>query len=435
MDLGTATIYVSGYDPVTYEVSNYTGTEIKVDPEKLTAFMLEANKSEVGIEVANLTVAALVPSPLPEKTVTVKPSDPGRGTVEITPGAVDNNGEKSLSTTLNTIVTLKANANDSYIFMGWLRGDEVISTEPEYSFRLRDDTSLIAKFAKDPEIKDITDYAIKAAKADIKYSIGAKTQMSVIDPIDEYATPVTKARNTDFTWKCDTTGISVSAEGVVTIGTNFSMDGADTRVVTIKALINGIERAFDLLIYSYDYYDSFKDAPAPSLWNGDVSELVGQNLLMFPPGGGAYELKLDAPVLLSGTKELSYITGANGSAAKLCGQPRILEIYDSHGVKVIDEVIGYSWGSLIVGGTVEPQTISGGTNLSGDAAVMNELTDRVSITINKEAGTGTVTFGAASADININADAIDIASIKFISSTGAPAYDARGLGITDLMIK
>lgn len=435
MDLGTATICVAGYESISYEVPNYTTTETQVTPEKFTAFMLEANKTEVGIEVANLTVAELEPSPLPEKTVIVKPSDLGRGSVEITPASVDNAGEKSLSAKLNTVVTLKANANDSYVFMGWLDGDEVVSVDSEYTIRLRNDLSLIAKFAKDPEVKDIVNYAIRSAKASIKYAHGAMTEMSVIDSIDEYGTPVTKAKNTDFTWKCDTEGVSVSGEGVVTIGSSFSMDGADTKVVTVKASVNGIERTFDLLIYTYDYYNSFMDSPDPSSWNGNISDIGGKNMIMFPPGGGTYEFKLENPVVLSGTKELSYITGANGSAAKLCGQPRRIEIYDSHGTKVIDEVIGYSWGTLNVGGIIESQTISGGINLSGAAAVMNEFTDRVTITINKETNTGTVTFGAASADIKINANATDIASIKFISSTGAPTYDARGLGIADLMIK
>ena len=55
MDNGTGTIQIDGFDPVTYEFSNYS-TFGTVSPTQLTYFLLSASKAAVDVKISDLKV-------------------------------------------------------------------------------------------------------------------------------------------------------------------------------------------------------------------------------------------------------------------------------------------------------------------------------------------------------------------------------------------
>lgn len=54
--------------------------------------------------------------------------------------------ETATTVDLNTITTVKAAAKDGYRFTGWYEGSNLVSSDAEYSFRVRNNVSLTAKF-------------------------------------------------------------------------------------------------------------------------------------------------------------------------------------------------------------------------------------------------------------------------------------------------
>lgn len=86
-DLGTATVSITGGDPVTVDLANYQTTNLTVAPAKYTHFMFGGSKVEFDNKIANLTVAQLKDQKLPEYTTTVAASNDEMGTVSIYEGA------------------------------------------------------------------------------------------------------------------------------------------------------------------------------------------------------------------------------------------------------------------------------------------------------------------------------------------------------------
>ena len=76
----------------------------------------------------------------PEKTykVNVKTNDDKMGTVEVNPQKETYKAGEE--------VTVTASAKEGYQFVGWLEGEEIISTEAEYRFTVEKDVELTAKF-------------------------------------------------------------------------------------------------------------------------------------------------------------------------------------------------------------------------------------------------------------------------------------------------
>lgn len=169
--------------------------------------------------------------------------------------------ENSIKATaeLNTVMTVKATANDGYVFMGWhdFFTNQLVSEDAEYTFRLREDTNLIAKYAKEPGVDDVTSYSVLAENTFVKAETGATTTMKIVNPADANGTPLLKVNNSDATWSCEETGITVDTNGVVTVGEAFTMDGAVEKTVTITCVLNGITRTCNIIFHSYNYTEDF----------------------------------------------------------------------------------------------------------------------------------------------------------------------------------
>ena len=423
MDYGKASLSVAGGNPVEIDMPNYSTTDTVINPEKLTHFVISANKVAFGIRISNLTVAKLKSDTLPERTLTVKSSNDEFGTVSATTNKA----------TMNTAVTVSAQPKQGYIFTGWQNAEgTTVSTNAEYTFRLREDTELTAIFDVQSGVDGITDYDITTDQPLIKAADGTSVTLTIENVVDENENPV-EITGSDVEWSCDTAGVTVE-DGVVTIGSDFVIGKNTTADFDVKAVINNIEKTYTLTAYSYDFYENVKNGIVSAKWDGRIENVVDKNAIVFPGSSTSNTVTLRTPVDLNGTKTITYMTGVWAADQKkaTCGQPRTIEFYDSNGNKVINDVIGYSWATLSVGGTAGADSINNATASAANAIAYNTWTGPVTITIDKNSGTGTVSFGDMNADITINPDATNIASIKLVSAKSAPAE--RLLGITELSI-
>ncbi len=209
--------------------------------------------------------------------------------------------------------------------------------------------------------------------------------LSPVNAVDASGYPVEVA-STDIKWLCDTEGVTIDENGQVSIDDTFALDKNNTADIVIKGAVGNTEASYTLTVYTYAFYENLKDGKASTGWDGIVADIAGKDAMVFPGGNGTYTLTLDDPAVLSGTQTISYSTGAGGD--KLCGQPRYIEIYDTNGNRVVNDVIGYSWGSLFVGGTIGKDSISGASKEYVEVATIGSWTDTVTITLNKDDNTG-----------------------------------------------
>lgn len=433
MDTAKASVSVAGGAPVEIDIPNYAVTTAP-SPNKFTALTLEGQKVPFDIKISNLVVAKLAPQELPEKTVTVSTaadaSGNGSGTVKI-----DDEAIASKTVPQSTFVKLSAAPDEGSVFINWTDGSgTVLSTEQEFNYRLFDDLNAVANFAKQSGIDGITSYSVVSDKGLVKAAAGEVCSLALEDIVDAAGNPVI-ASNTDVEWSCDEPGVTFSEDGKVSLDENFVIDDDTTKDVTINASLNNVEKTYVLTVYSYDFYENVKDGKMSSAWDGVVTVTAERDSIAFPGGGNTSTLTLPSPVSLDEAKTMSFIAAGGGSQAKFCGQPRYIEIYDSTGAKVINDVIGYSWESLCVGGTIAKDSITDPKGTFSDAVALNTWSGEVTITMDKAAGTATVAFGGQLYDVELNTNAADIASIKFIAYSGAPDYLSRCLAVTDITIK
>lgn len=427
MDTGKASISIAGGSPVEVDVAEYMTMTAPAN-DKLDSFIIEGQKVAFEFNLANLQVRQLANTDIPDKTINlaVSADTDSSGSVMINDEAVE-----TKTVPQSTNVKIKAVPGEGSIFLGWADADgEIVASDAELTYRLFDDLSLTAKFAKASSADDVVSFDIESTKGLVKLG-GTMPVLSPANAVDESGYPVEVAA-TDIAWSCDTEGVTIDENGNVTVADTFAIDENDTADVVIKGTVGKAEASYTLTVYSYAFYENLKDGKASTGWDGVVTDVAGKSALVFPGGNGTYTLTLDDPAVLSGTQTISYNTGASGS--NTCGQPRYIEIYDTNGNKVVNEVIGYSWGSLFVGGTVAKDKIDGASKEFVDIAVLDSWTDTVTITINKDDNTGTVTYKGDSVDITVNENASDISKIVFKSQSGAPDYKERALAVTNLVI-
>lgn len=431
MDTGKATVSVAGGTPVEVDVPNYMVTDTP-SPSQFTALTLEGQKVPFDVKIANLSVAKLASQEIPDKTVTVSTKSDGVGSGTVT---IDDEAVASKTVPQSTFVKLNAVPEEGSVFINWTDGDgNILSSNTELNYRLFDDLNAVANFAKQSGIDGITSYSVVSDKGLVKVTEGEVCTLALENIADASGNPVI-AGNTDVTWSCDEPGVSVSEDGKVSLDSNFTIDDDATKDVIINASLNNVEQKYTLTVYSYDFYENAKDGKTSSAWDGVVTETAERNSIAFPGGGNTSTLTLPSPVSLDETKTMSFIAAGGGSESKFCGQPRYIEIYDSTGVKVVNELIGYSWGNLCAGGTVAKESINDPIGTFSEAVEMGTWSGEVTITMDKSAGTATVSLGEQSYTLTLNTNATDITSIKFISHTGAPAYTSRCLAVTDITIK
>lgn len=142
MDNGTGTIQIDGFDPVTYEFSNYS-TFGTVSPTQLTYFLLSASKAAVDVRISDLKVGTLEQEALPKKTITVESSDNTMGSAYIGEAGTT---EKTVD--MNDMVTLTATANEGYELLAWRKdgSNENFAFTSELTVRAHDTAKFTAVF-------------------------------------------------------------------------------------------------------------------------------------------------------------------------------------------------------------------------------------------------------------------------------------------------
>ena len=345
-------------------------------------------------------------------------------------GSVLISDKEALQTTVpqGSTVTVKAVPNDGYVFVNWTDADgKEFSTESEISARMYKDLSLKAHFAKQCGVSDAVSYNVTSDKKLIKAGQAQTVNLTLSNVFDADGNPV-KYSDSDVQWSCEDAAITV-ANGVVTIPASYTID-TDTKDITVKSTLNNIEKTVTLTLYSYGFFENVKDGVVSATWDGATSTLAGKNVLIAPTSGTS-TLTLPTSVEIGDNTVITFKTAyANG-----CGQPRYLEFYGSDGNKIFDDVIGFSWSTLYVGGTVAKNTVSDATGSFAGAAPVGNWADDITITLNKTTGKGTVAFGTeTTAEITLSSSATDIASIKLNSKPGADSI-ARMFGLTDIIIK
>ncbi len=491
--MGTASVAISGGDPVTFDIPEYQTTDINAEFKTYTHFMFGGSKVAFDNRVANLTVAKLKAEVLPEYTVTLDTSSEN-GTVSFgedmpdgsTPAGVTmeyidgnvvitsntamtaelieaaynedgtlntakttdvifesagtqsipaaegstlllwnsldgmtpiriNSAESgdSIMLPINTAVTVEAAANPGYVFMGWYDGETLMSMDANYTFRLRGDITLTPNFAYEPSVSDVVDFTVSADNAFIKAEAGNTTTLSVSGAVDAAGTPVSTVTNADVAWTSSDANITVSADGVVTVGDGFTTDGASEKEVTITGTLNGVERTCVITFHNYAYYEVMTNAN----YNGLTMTIADNSAIVFPGASTTNTYTLTEPVAIGAGTKITYSNAWSG--ANTCGQNRTLNFKDSSGNVIFS--MYYSWASLFVNGTE-----------LGGAVSENTWTDVV-IEIGDDGSTVTVTAGGNSATTTLAGS--DLASIDFVSASSVPGPEARALGISSLIIE
>lgn len=423
MSAGTIEVSVGGSDPVVLNSSYYQSFTTPTLDTMKHFVMSGAREATFGIKMSNLTVGKLKDNGATSTlTAAVAADSEGMGSVYTT-----EEGTTSVTVSKSATATATAVAADGYVFTGWYSDGTIFSEDETVSLRLYKDVNLEATFAKQAGVEGVTNFAVNADKALVK--AGGTATLSTVDVVDKAGNEVAYTA-ADVTWATNASGVNVDG-GVVTLADDFVIGENTTTDIDVTATINNITKTYTLTVYSYEFYENVTGGAVSSgTWDGNTTEVAGKNIIVFPGGNGTFTYTLGEAVALDGTTTLSYQAGAAGS--NTCGQPRYIEIYDSNGNKVVNEVLGYSWGSFVVGGTIGKDSISNGVTYA-NAAVVGSVTDTVEITINTD-GTGKVTMGGVSADITVNTAATDIVSIKLMSKSGAPDYTARALGMTEIKI-
>lgn len=353
------------------------------------------------LAAAITAVNEAMPTEAPTATPTAAPTEAPTGT------------EVVLNAEINTVVTVCAEAKEGYVFMGWKdKNDNIVSESAEYKFRLRGDTNLIANFVKEPGVESVTNYGIEADKMNIKAAEGSTASLSIVDAVDAIGTPVSKVTNTDATWSCDEPGVTVSESGVVTIGSDFAMDANTTKNITVKAVLNGIEKTCTLTVYSYAYYEKMSDA---TNFNGTIMTIAGSDAIVFPAGANTNTYTMSESVNIDVPTKITYKNAWSGS--NTCGQNRTLNFKDADGNVVL--TMYYSWGGLFVNGT----------ELKG--AVSQDTWTDVVIEIN--GSTAKVTAAGSSMETSVTGTSIS--QIDLVSAKSAPGPEARALGISEIIFE
>lgn len=259
LDEGYETMAIDGGTPVKHVIDAYQTTDLAVSPASLDQIVFEyVNKaSAFDFDITNLKLAKLEKDPLPQYTVSVASSDENMGTATV------NVGEDAPAATgkydLNTVVTLKAEPKDGYRLNGWYNGNKLLSEETEYSFRLRENTGITAKFEEKPGYTDIASYKINATETSVKLPIEENKTITLtaedVVSAKNVKVPVDSTNADEVLWTLETTdaeGVTLNGN-VLTVPSTFTLPETSQKDVVVKCAINGIEKTVTIMLHTYNY--------------------------------------------------------------------------------------------------------------------------------------------------------------------------------------
>ncbi|MCH5184551.1 MAG: hypothetical protein J1F64_00355 [Oscillospiraceae bacterium] len=348
------------------------------------------------------------PTPTPESTSAPEPTP-----MQDLPGTIAD------SFKINSVITIKATPEEGYVFLGWIDRltNTKVSGDAEYKFRLHYNENLMAQFAKEPSLEDVVNFSVSPEQASMKGKPGVSVKVNAGNAFDAANTPFTKLTNTDITWSCDTAGITVSADGVVTVGDDFALpEGKLTTDIKITGTLNGIEKTCSITVYGYEYFENMDESTTN--FNGTFVTVAGKTMMAFPGGNATSSYSMSEPVSLDKATTLLFDHAWSGS--NTCGQLRRLHFKNSEGQVIFS--MHYTWDTLVVGGTDILK------------AVQKDAFSTVKVEIDPVENKVKVTVGEKSAEITLLENAGDIAGIDFVSDSSVPGPEARALGISNITI-
>ena len=413
MSAGTAEISVGGSKPVTVDVPMYQTFGIPTI-DTLANFIMEGQKVPFNVDITNLTVAKLKDSKA-TATVTVASADEtmGKAVIEQPDAETPEVEGNTLAVKQGASAVVRAVPNTGYVFTGWKSGEETFSEENPITLRMYKDLDLTAEFAKQLGVEGVTDFKISSDKAMIKADEGSKATLSTVDVVDKDGNEVEYDSTADVAWSCEETGVTVE-NGVVTIGADFAIDANTTKAVTVKAVINGVEKTYVLTVYSYTYYEEMGDTTS---FDGTFMTIGGKNSIVFPGANTTKVYALKDKIALDKATTITMDMAWSGS--NTCGQLRTLKFCDSS--KNVLFSMSYSWTGLQVNGTDIPN------------AVAKDSWTPMTIAIDPTTNNVTVTVGGASATTTLNGT--ELASVQFASAGSVPGPEARALGMSKIVVE
>lgn len=165
---------------------------------------------------------------------------------------------KTLTAKMNTVVTATATANQGYVFTAWLDSETgaTISTEREYTFRLRDNVSLVANFAVQQGVEAAADFDITVDKPFVKVGTEEKVTISVDNIVDASGNPVSYTPEDIKLSASD--GLTI-ADNVLTIPADFNIGDTDKKDIIVTCTVGECEKTVIVSVHSYDVIQTFDD--------------------------------------------------------------------------------------------------------------------------------------------------------------------------------
>lgn len=304
MDAATVSVSVAGGEPVVAELSNYATFDAStIAPTSLAGVSFNASKADVGIRMSNLTIAKLYDDKA-KTTVNVACTEGAEtfGTV-----SAGDEGATSLSVLNGETVTVKAAANDGYVFKGWYENGEEFAKEEEVSLRLYRDLDLTALFV----------VATTPASVTVNYVDGDGNAIKASETITEADGDVIRTGD-EFTLSADRVASVKVAKGDLYEVYAYDASASDSLTIASLAETNTINLVFAKQAGYYYIYEDFTTVTDD--W-GFVEGRSG-----------------NVNILADGTLELYAGSGTSSSQ-----QPSDVKTFDSNIQAVKQMTIGFDW--------------------------------------------------------------------------------------------
>lgn len=317
---------------------------------------------------------------------------------------------------IHSDAVLRAIPNSGYNFKGWYNGNELLSTQAEFTIeRICEDITLTAKFDIKRGKEETASFDISTDKTALKK--GSTIALKPVNARDKNGGEIDELTSADILWSCDDKNVNIDGSGVMTVNDSFEIEENTFVEVSVKGSINGITQTKNIKVYSYEYYDEISDV---SDYTDGVIEIIGgRKSALWPNERTTAEYTLSENVSLTDNTVISYKQAWSGS--KLDGKTRTLSFVNSGGKEIFN--ISYVYHEMFSNsqkvGQLEPA----------------DTWQDVKVMINASSGSVTIVCGGSSVSQNVNKELLtDISSIKLISAAGVSGYGSRPLGICDIVI-
>lgn len=316
---------------------------------------------------------------------------------------------------INSDVIVTATPNEGYTFRGWYKDGELYSKDKSLTInRMREDISLTAKFAVQKHKEDVAYFEIGADKQAVK--VGSTLNLYPENVQDSEGGEIDEVTDSDIIWSCDENGITIDANGVLTVNSGFSIDANSVKTITVTGTINtNVTATHVITVYSYAYYEEMS---GKSAFDGTVMTIANKSAIVWPGGNSTSVYTLSAPVTLDKDTTITYSNIWSGE--NTAGQYRYITFKDDSNNEVFK--LYYFWTDLCV---------NADTKLS---AISKDVWTDITIAI-KNDGSFTISGNGNQIETSIpKASLTNIAKIELSSAKNCPDAEKRALGIGKISI-